>query len=357
MKHLTKYKIFESTNWDNLYNILVDGYWSKLSEENDLPNLIEDVQDVILPLSDISQKTKLDKSIFVTYQKNPTGKRRLYTPETWWRRRLTQITTDGEKYHTVRELFLRKLEYSGGYSLFTEVKSFLSKATEGEIGWFGIDLTFYKIRGGKNHIAKELEFIKENLKSRGWSLNPKDYLDEYVYDTEGSLGFDIIRPISLKSANEIVPELFAKTSLLLNEKNNNSLYFIKESYPPHPFHIESERKFNLIKSDLEDILLEISDSTMRINIHKYIDDIIFEIQIYISEIETKEDKKLVEECILRISSFLEDHNLSIFKVNMIQNIDGENHEFDFYDLSEIENLDNSAGTIKLEIVFGEHPED
>ena len=124
------------------------------------------------------------------------------------------------------------------------------------------------------------------------------------------------------SANEIVPELFAKTSLLLNEKNTNSLDFIKESYPPHPFHIESERKFNLIKSDLEDILLEISDSTMKINIHKYIDDIIFEIQIYISEIETKEDKKLVEECILRISSFLENHNLSIFKVNMIQNIDG-----------------------------------
>lgn len=160
-----------------------------------------------------------------------------------------------------------------------------------------------------------------------------------------------------------LPEKVKETKILdfigfINEElDNNSLYFIKESYPPHPFHIESERKFNLIKSDLEDILLEISDSTMRINIHKYIDDIIFEIQIYISEIETKEDKKLVEECILRISSFLEDHNLSIFKVNMIQNIDGENHEFDFYDLSEIENLDNSAGTIKLEIVFGEHPED
>lgn len=148
-----------------------------------------------------------------------------------------------------------------------------------------------------------------------------------------------------------LPEKVEETKIL------NFTRFINESYPPHPFHIESERKFNLIKSDLEDILLEISDSTMKINIHKYIDDIIFEIQIYISEIETKEDKKLVEECILRISSFLEDHNLSIFKVNMIQNIDGENHEFDFYDLSEIENLDNSAGTIKLEIVFGEHPED
>lgn len=354
MRHLTKYKIFEAIDWGNLFNILIDGYWSKLVEENDLLSLIDDVEDVVITLSDISQKTVFYKSIFVTYQKNPKGKRRLSTPDTWSRRGLKQITTDGEKYHIVKELSLMKLDHSGVYSKFTETKSFLSKATESEVGWFGIDLTFYKIRGGESQIAKEFELIKDNFKSRGWSFNAKGYLDEYVYDTVGSFGFDIIRPISLKSANRIVPELFAKTSILLNEKNSNSLDFIKESYPPHPFHIESERKFNKIKSDLEDILLEITDSNIKVSIHKYIDDIIFEIQIYISEIKTKQDKKLVEECVLRISSFLEIYRLSILGVNMVQCIDGENHVFYFYDLSEIENLDSSAGTIKLEIVFGEH---
>lgn len=137
----------------------------------------------------------------------------------------------------------------------------------------------------------------------------------------------------------------------------NESFHLPKGYPPTPFHILSERKFNKIKSDLDDILLEISDSNMKLDISKYIDDIIFEVQIYISEIKSKEDKKIVQECILRIENFLETHQLVLLKVNFIQNIDGEQHEFDFYDLSEIESLEESAGTLKLEIVFGENSED
>lgn len=116
----------------------------------------------------------------------------------------------------------------------------------------------------------------------------------------------------------------------------------------------SKDKYKRIIDDTKDILLELSDNDIRYQINKYIDDMIFELQIDIAHIETKEQKTITEDVIFRLNQFLEEHDLSIQKVEFYQNIDGESHKHDLYDLDEIDNLQDSAGLLTIEMVFGEY---
>lgn len=109
-----------------------------------------------------------------------------------------------------------------------------------------------------------------------------------------------------------------------------------------------------IIDETKDILLELSDNDIRYQINKYIDDMIFELQIDIAHIETKEQKTITEDVIFRLNQFLEEHDLSIQKIEFYQNIDGESHKHDLYDIDEIDNLQDSAGLLTIAMVFGEH---
>lgn len=116
----------------------------------------------------------------------------------------------------------------------------------------------------------------------------------------------------------------------------------------------SKDKYKRIIDETKDILLELSDNDIRYQINKYIDDMIFELQIDIAHIETKEQKIITEDVIFRLNQFLEEHDLSIQKIEFYQNIDGESHQHDLYDLDEIDNLQDSAGLLTIEMIFGEH---
>jgi hypothetical protein len=116
----------------------------------------------------------------------------------------------------------------------------------------------------------------------------------------------------------------------------------------------SKDKYKRIIDETKDILLELSDNDIRYQINKYIDDMIFELQIDIAHIETKEQKTITEDVIFRLNQFLEEHDLSIQKIEFYQNIDGESHKHDLYDLDEIDNLQDSAGLLTIAMVFGEH---
>lgn len=116
----------------------------------------------------------------------------------------------------------------------------------------------------------------------------------------------------------------------------------------------SKRKYKNIIDETKDILLELSDNDIRYQINKYIDDMIFELQIDIAHIETKEQKSITEDVIFRLNDFLEESNLSIQKIEFYQNINGESHKHDLYDLDEIENLQDSAGLLTIALVFGEY---
>lgn len=214
MKSLMKYNIFESTHWGNLVNIMTQGYYSKVCEENDIDELIQDVKDVVLPLTDISAETEFDTSVYIKIKNNPSGAKSKTIPSSWVMSNISQITTDGLKFHTVKEFRIINYESSGVYSRFTEVRSLLNKATQNDIGWFGIDIIFKNAlsndESNKIQIINEYEEIKKNLLSRGWWINSRDWPEEYVFDMSNSFAFDIIIPISLKLANSIVPDLIAK---------------------------------------------------------------------------------------------------------------------------------------------------
>lgn len=226
MKSLMKYNIFESTHWGNLVNIMTQGYYSKVCEENDIDELIQDVKDVVLPLTDISTETDFDTSVYIKIKNNPSGAKSKTIPSSWVMSNISQITTDGLKFHTVKEFRIINYESSGVYSRFTEVRSLLNRATQNDIGWFGIDIIFKNAlsndESNKIQIINEYEEIKQNLLSRGWWINSRDWPEEYVFDTSNSFAFDIIRPISLKLANSIVPDLIAQTTIISDDKDETS---------------------------------------------------------------------------------------------------------------------------------------
>ena len=133
-------------------------------------------------------------------------------------------------------------------------------------------------------------------------------------------------------------------------------YKLFESYPPNKFEIESERKYKELEPDVKDILLELNDSGVVSHTSKYIDDSIFEFQIEITSLKTKEQKQICEDSLLRLEDFLSEHGLHLAKIEMDQLItsggsEPDSYEFDLYDMSELENLKESAGIISLIVYF------
>lgn len=140
-------------------------------------------------------------------------------------------------------------------------------------------------------------------------------------------------------------------------------YKLFESYPPNKFEIESERKYKELEPDVKDILLELNDSGIISHTSKYIDDSIFEFQIEITSIKTKEQKQICEDSLLRLEDFLSEHGLLLARIEMDQLIPSwynfstsegrnpESHEFELYDMSELGNLKESAGIISLLVYF------
>lgn len=116
----------------------------------------------------------------------------------------------------------------------------------------------------------------------------------------------------------------------------------------------SKDKYKIIINETKDILLELSDNDIRYQINKYIDNMIFELQFEVQHIETKEQKTITEDVIFRLNQFLEYHDLSIQKIELYQNIDGESHQHDLYDIDEIDNLQDSVGLLTISMIFGEH---
>ena len=133
-------------------------------------------------------------------------------------------------------------------------------------------------------------------------------------------------------------------------------YKLFESYPPNKFEIESERKFKELEPDVKDILLELNDIGIKSTIHKHIDDNIFEFQIEITLLKTPEQKQMCQDSLLRLEDFLSEHDLHLAKIEMEQLIlnypqQTESHDFDLYDMSELENLKGTAGIISLLVYF------
>jgi hypothetical protein len=139
-------------------------------------------------------------------------------------------------------------------------------------------------------------------------------------------------------------------------------YKLFESYPPNKFEIESERKYKELEPDVKDILLELNDSGVVSHTSKYIDDSIFEFQIEITSLKTKEQKQICEDSLLRLEDFLSEHGLHLAKIEMEQLITSEGRaqkslkhhsflEFDLYDMSELVNLKGAAGIISLIVYF------
>ena len=139
-------------------------------------------------------------------------------------------------------------------------------------------------------------------------------------------------------------------------------YKLFESYPPNKFEIESERKFKELEPDVKDILLELNDIGVEVIISRYIDDSIFEFQIEICSLKTPEQKQECEDSLLRLEYFLSQHDLNLSKIEMDQLITSEgrvpgsigraeSHEFDLYDMSELENLKETSGVVSLLVYF------
>jgi hypothetical protein len=121
------------------------------------------------------------------------------------------------------------------------------------------------------------------------------------------------------------------------------------------FIYDSERKFKRVISDIDDILVVLSDDDIKYDVNKYIDDNIFELQIDIEIIKTKDEKQLVADTLLRLNDFLQINDLYLQVIRMKQYIDNEYFEHELWsDDNILQEFEFSAGEISIEIVFGEH---
>lgn len=128
----------------------------------------------------------------------------------------------------------------------------------------------------------------------------------------------------------------------------------------------SKKKHEIVMPDVKDILLDLFDSGIQYNLNNYLDDVVFEIQININTIESLEDKKLVEETILRLNDYLSQHDLYILKIEIEQSIEShkipywggwETHHHDLYSIEELvedKGLSETTGILSIDISFGEH---
>jgi hypothetical protein len=330
--------LVESTDWGKLTNQMFSGYFNKIMEENSLDQILDDLEDVCLEISDISKAVFFDKSILIRESNKVNTKPVAFIPETWWKKGISEITEDGKSFYKVKSLPVTEYSWTGGYSHFTQVRSFLHKSLNYDSGWLKVDVTFDVENSKKKRIQGLFKYIKENLRSRGWFFNPRSR--EEFFSGSSEFSFEIIRRISLKEANKEVPKLFAETSPLLNE--GKKLTFLGKS----------KIKFSEISSDLHDIALELKDVGISINIDKYIDDQVFEIQIDIDGIKSKTHKRMVEEVAFRYYDFIKMYDLDILIISFIQKEGGNVHRFEFFDMDELQNLDQTAGEIGFRLVFG-----
>lgn len=332
--------LVESTDWSKLTNQMFNGYFDKINEENSLDQILDDLEDVCLEISDISKKTTFDKSILIRESNKVNTKPVAFIPETWWKKEISEITDDGKSFYKVKSLPVTEYSWTGGYSHFSKVRSFLHKSLNYDSGWLKVAVTFDFENSKKKRIQGLFKYIKENLLSRGWFFNPRTHREEFF--SFGEFSFEIIRRISLKEANNEVPQLFAETSPLLNEGNKTTFFG------------KSQIKFSEISSDLNDIALELKDVGISINIDKYIDDQVFEIQIDIDGIKSKTHKRMVEEVAFRYYEFIKMYDLDLLIIPFIQKEGDKVHRFEFFDMHELKNLDQAAGEIDISLVFGVH---
>lgn len=128
---------------------------------------------------------------------------------------------------------------------------------------------------------------------------------------------------------------------------------------------DSEKKYDIVISDLNDILLELSDSGIAYTIDRYIDDLVFEIQININSIKSKDDKKIVNEALLRINDYLSEYDLSLLRIEIEQTMERvivgnspldtfEVNKIHMYSIDELGNMEEWNGIISMSIEFGEH---
>jgi hypothetical protein len=122
----------------------------------------------------------------------------------------------------------------------------------------------------------------------------------------------------------------------------------------------SKKKQEIVIPDVKDILLDLFDSGIQYNLNNYVDDVVFEIQININTIESLEDKKLVEETILRLNDYLSQYDLDILNIEMEQSVlinnSNEVLHYDFYSIDELTEgggLSEVSGILSIDISFGE----
>jgi len=107
-----------------------------------------------------------------------------------------------------------------------------------------------------------------------------------------------------------------------------------------------EAKYDRLKIDIYDILLELSDNNINL-VNSHIAESIFEIYISISNFKNKTQKNITEDVIFRLNDFLKENGLKF--ISAVLRITGKSTVVD--NLSDI-NLINRQGN-SIFLVFGE----
>ena len=213
MKYLISYNESKK-DWSKLVNDLIDGYYSQVFQENNISELIDDVRDVILPISDIGQETELYFNIYFDY-KGLRRQRRLV-------KNLTSINiSPDERFKSVIEF--RKTGWGNYrrlvYQDWKEVSSILKNIVDQQEAWFGINLLFKSVKLKKGKCVDEFKDIKYGLESRGWTINQLGLGRDYMFSFVNDFSFDILRPISIASSNQWLVD-----SGLINESKEVKLF-------------------------------------------------------------------------------------------------------------------------------------
>jgi len=133
------------------------------------------------------------------------------------------------------------------------------------------------------------------------------------------------------------------------------------------------KHYNKILPELKDILLPLNDSDIKYRIYEYADDYIGEVTIFIedkkeefSDDGLKVTKKFctwkeIKEEILHVISFMDSEGIPFSKLELQQfislkdTLNGEFHNIEIYDESEIEEFEDSLKFTKFEIIFCKTP--
>lgn len=208
MKHLNSFKIFESSNVD-VISQLVSGYYSIIKSENDLDNQLLELKELVLPLIDESDSFKTQQSLFTNIRKSSYSELKV-EPDSWYKKGISQISVAGKIWH-VKELPIPES--------FPRAISFIKNCLTSTNLFFGVDL-FFKNLGlakgerlsPKSPIIGEFKLIKQELESRGWSINRLGWGSDWIVDSTNAFCFDVTMEVDSTLANE-----WAKNYMLENE--------------------------------------------------------------------------------------------------------------------------------------------